>query len=61
MIFIYRGVVVTVSGGARYGRIVFDVIRCSGWRESQLQNVGRGITVIYGVCKDVFDVPTTME
>ena len=30
--------------------------------EVQLQNVGRGIAVMYGVCKkEVFDIPTAVE
>ena len=36
------------------------VVRCSGWREVQLQNVGSGITVMYVVRKkDVFHIATT--
>ena len=37
------------------------MVRCSGWKEVQLQGVGRGITVMYGVCKDVFNIPMTMD
>ena len=37
-------------------------VRCGGGREVQMQNVGRGKTVMYGVCKkEVFDIPTTVE
>ena len=55
----------TVSTGARYmvgSCMMLRVVRCGGWREVQLQNVGRDITVMYGVCKkEVFDIPTTVE
>ena len=40
----------TVSMGARYmvgSSMTWRVVRCGGWRDAQLQNVGRGITVMY--------------
>ena len=55
-----------VSTGARYmvgsSMTIREEVSCGGGREVQLQNVGRGKTVMYGVCKkEVFDIPTTVE
>ena len=53
----------TVSAGARYMvglSMTWRVVRCSRWTEVQVQNVGRGMMVMHGVCKkDVFDIPMT--